>query len=269
MKITNPGFVKLLAVPVLACTLILLACGGGSQKTDPPPSGGPFSGNWQFVLTATTLPPATKTESGFLVQSGNSLSGGVLLSDQTLCPGLGTAQGQLSGSNVAITVNQVAQTVNFTGTAASDGSSMSGDYSILASGCGVGSTVGTWTASQVKPVSGNYLATLTSGAQIGLTYTFTVTVAQGPNTGSSTANLSGSMTSNNAPCGGNLSITGLVSGSSVVFNLLASDGSAAGQFRGTTTTDATMLTGTYDFLPQNNGCSGDAGTIAMALQASM
>jgi hypothetical protein len=259
---------KLLAAPALACTLILLACGGGG-KADPPASGEPFSGNWQFVLNATTLPAATKTESGFLIQSGSSLAGGVFLSDQTLCPGIGTAQGELSGSDVTITVNQVAQTLTFTGTTASDGSSMSGNYSILASGCGVGSTVGTWTASHVKPVNGSYQATFTSGAQIGLIYTFAVTVSQGPNTGSSAANLSGTMTSNNAPCGGNLSIAGLVSGSSVVFNLLAPDGSAAGQFRGMTTPDATMLTGTYDFLAQNNGCLGDAGTVAMALQPSM
>jgi hypothetical protein len=150
--------------------------------------------------------------------------------------------------------------VALTGTVANDGSSMVGTYSILASGCGDGSSTGTFTGIQVKPVTGTYLATFTSYT-LGV-YSFAVTVSQGPNTGASVATLSGTMSSTDAPCGGNATISGVVSGTTIVFNFL-SNGTAVGQFTGTTTTDATTLTGTYDFLAVNNVCAGDAGTISI------
>jgi len=245
--------------------LLLVGCGGGGQK-DTPAYASLLSGNWEFVLTQNPPSTAVKIESGFLVQSGNSLAGNVLLSGAALCPGLGSVQGHVNGSTVALTVTQIAQTVNLTGTVVGDGSSMSGNYSIYAQGCGGGSTDGTWTATPVKPLNGTYQAAFTSTWTSGLVYDYAVTVAQGSNTGSSTGVLAGSMTSTNAPCASNLSIAGLVGGTSVVFNLLSSDGSAVGQFRGSTSTDATTLTGTYDFLAQNNGCSGDAGMVTMTLR---
>ncbi|MFY9682804.1 MAG: hypothetical protein WA424_14710 [Candidatus Sulfotelmatobacter sp.] len=250
---------RMLSAPV--CVLMLLSCGG---KTDPA-STGVLSGNWQFSLQQT--PPSTiaQTESGFLLQSGNSLTGGLVLSNQAVCPGLGPALGSLNGSNIALTVSQTSQTVAFTGTAATDGSAMTGTYSILASGCSGGSSTGTWTASPVKPVTGTYQATFTSGS-LGV-YNSVITVTQGPNTGASIANLSGTMTSSNSTCANNLSIAGVVSGTAIVLNFLASDGSAVGQFTGTTSTDATALTGTYDFLAEGNVCPGDAGSISATQQA--
>jgi len=220
-------------------------------------------------MTLTETEPPTETsvasESGFLVQSGNSLTGGLVLSGAALCPGLGAPSGTVSGSNVAITLDQIAQTVTLTGTTSGNGTSMAGDYSILASGCG-SSTVGTFTATQVGTLSGSFQATFTSGEFIGQVYTFAGTLTQGPNTGMSYATLSGTMTSTNAPCINNFSVAGEVSGTSVVLNFLASDGSSQGSYRGTTTTDGTMLTGTYDFLAQSNGCFGDAGGVTIAFQ---
>lgn len=201
------------------------------------------------------------------MQSGNSLAGSLVLSGATPCPGLGTPSGTVSGSNVAITLDQIAQTVTLTGTASSEGTSMAGEYSILASGCG-SSTVGTFTAAQVTPLTGSFQATFTSGEFIGQVYTYAGMLTQGPNTGMSYATLSGTMTSTTAPCIDNFSIAGEVSGTSVIFNFLASDGSSQGAYRGTTTTDGTALTGTYDFLAQSNGCYGDAGSVTIAFQPS-
>lgn len=253
----------------LACVLMISACGGGGHS-DPSNASGMLSGNWQMTLTESQPPPSAsdvQTESGFLTQSGNSLAGALVLSGATLCPGLGTPSGTVSGSNVAITLDQVAQTVTLTGTASSDGTSMAGEYSVLASGCG-SSALGTFTATQVSPISGSFQATFSSGEFIGQVYNFAGTLTQGPNTGTSYATLSGTMTSTNAPCINNFSIAGEVSGTSVVFNFLASDGSSQGSYRGSTTTDGTTLTGTYDFLAQSNGCFGDAGTVTMAFQPS-
>ncbi|MGA9542558.1 MAG: hypothetical protein WBQ85_03265 [Candidatus Sulfotelmatobacter sp.] len=250
---------RMLSAPV--CVLMLLSCGGNAD----PASTGVLSANWQFSLQQS--PPSTNTlaESGFLIQSGGSLTGSLVLSNQAVCPGLGPALGTLNGNNVALRVTQAGQTVAFTGTAANDGSAMTGTYSILASGCSGGTSTGTWTASPVKPVTGTYQATFTSGT-LGV-YNSTITVTQGPNTGASIANLSGTMTSSNSGCANNLSIAGVVSGTAIVFNFLAADGSAVGQFTGTTSTDATTLTGTYDFLAEGNVCPGDAGSISVTQQA--
>lgn len=255
------------AVLWFACVLMTSACGGGGQPNSAN-SSGMLSGNWQMTLTATGTPasaPEVQTESGFLTQSGNSLAGSIVLSGATVCPGLGAATGTVNGSNAAITVNQIGQTVTLTGAATSDGTSMAGIYSILASGCGT-TAVGTFTATQVKPLSGNFQATFTSGEFIGQVYNFSGSLTQGPNKSMSYATLSGTMTSTNAPCISNFFIAGEVSGTSVVFNFLASDGSSQGSYRGTTTTDGTTLTGTYDFLAQNNGCPGDAGGVTMTFQ---
>jgi hypothetical protein len=242
------------------CLMFLTSCGGGGGSTGTPT--GNFAGNWQISLQrdqSNTL----KTESGFLVQSGDALSGNLLLTGDTNCAGVGAAQGQVSGSNVAINVSQIGQTVNLTGSLASSGSA-SGSFSIFASPCG-STQVGTWTASQVQTLAGSLQGTFTSTSPqfSGVIYQISGKVTEAPNTGESAANLSGSMTSTNAPCWSSVSISGSISGTSVVFNLLSSEGVALGQFHGTATTDASTITGVYDFLntqpPPLNGCQ-DFGT---------
>lgn len=269
MRATDPKTVRIIPLLWFACILTVSACGGGGHSNSTSTSG-MLSGNWQMVLTQTQPPPggsAVQTESGFLTQSGESLAGSILQSGSPPCVGLGTVSGSVNGSVVAITVDQVGQTVTLSGTATSDGAAIGGNYSILASGCG-SSTVGIFSATQVKPLSGNLLATFTSGEFIGSVYTFTGSLTQGQNTGTSYGTLSGTMTSTNAPCINSFSIAGQVRGTSVVFNFLASDGTSQGQYQGTTSTDGTTLTGTYDFLAQSNGCYGDAGTVSITLQPS-
>lgn len=249
------------------CVLMMSAC-GASGRSNSADSSEMLAGNWQMTLTASGAPgsaPEVLTESGFLTQSGNSLAGSIVLSGSTACPGLGAATGTVNGSNAAITVSQIGQTVTLTGAAAAGGTSIAGDYSILASGCG-SSAVGTFTATQVKPLSGNFQATFTSGESIGEVYDYSGSLTQGPNKSMSYAALSGTMTSTNAPCINEFFIEGEISGTTVVFNFLASDGSSQGAYRGTTTTDGTSLAGTYDFLAQSNGCSGDAGTVTISFQ---
>ena len=213
---------------------------------------------------------ATRTQAGFLLQTGKSLSGQLFLSSE--CSGVGVAQGRVAGTSVAIAVNQTAQTVNLTGSPSSDGSSISGHYSILSSGCG-SSDVGTWSATRVKTLQGNFQGTFTSGVTGVPVSNFTGSLAQGVNTGSTSANLSGTTSSTNSPCFTNASISGLISGTSVVLNFVTSEGIALGQFRGASTTDATTVSGTYDFFnaqAQPLSCpGGDFGTAVLTVQASM
>lgn len=244
------------------CLALMTSCGGGSS------SAPGLSGNWQLTLVNTQT-NASKSESGFLLQSGNSVTGSVLLTGQTNCAGTGSAQGKVNGSNVDITVNQVGQTVGLTGTIATGGSAMSGAYTILASPCG-NSQVGTWSASLVSPLTGNLNATFTSTATPGLVFQFTGTINQGPNAGGTSASLSGSMQSTNAPCLTNLSLAGQISGTTIVLNLLSTEGIAIGQYLGTTTTNASTVTGTYNLQPQSplqSGCH-DFGNAALTLQSS-
>lgn len=260
----NSSVMRSLAAPVLVCIFLALGCGkSNSNNTDP----GLLSGNWQIGLQPGSQAGGTPTESGFLLQTGNSLTGQFLFAGLAQCTGLGSASGILTGNNVEITLNQAGQTLTLTGTAASDGSTMGGTYAVLDAGCGNGTSTGTWTANPVKPVTGTYLATFNSYT-LG-TYVFNISATQGANTGESIATISGTATSSNAPCGENLAIAGTVGGTAVVVNFLTSEGTAIGQFTGAISTDASTLNGTFDFLAQASGTSctaGDAGSVTLVQQ---
>ena len=226
-----------------------------------------LAGNWQLSLDNNS----GKIPSGFLLQSGNSLNGDFLISGN--CSGVGTAQGQLSGANVNITVDGADQSLSLTGTVSADGSSMSGQYSNLASGCGFSET-GNWTASKVKDFAGTFQGTFTSVIATNLVFHFSGTVAQGSNTGSSFAALSGNMNSSDSPCFSSAVISGQVSGTAVVLNLLDANGVALGKIDGNTTFDASSMTGNYYFIntkvPLSCGSNGtsDFGTFSLTMQSS-
>jgi hypothetical protein len=245
-----------------AALILLTACGSTSSPTANSP--GPLSGNWQIALQANN---SSNTQSGFVLQFGKSLRGQFLLTGD--CAGVGDAQGEVNGANVSLTVNRSAQTIGLTGAASSDNSSISGNYSVLQAGCG-SSQIGTWTATRVKPLSGSFTAAFTSGLVGVAPFTFTGTVTQGTNTGTSQATLAGSMNSTDATCFSNASLSGVISGTSVVFNFVSPDGIALGQLKGTASADATTVTGTYDFGNAQTtiqGCpGGDVGSAKVTVQ---
>jgi hypothetical protein len=245
--------VRILSIGLFACLLLLTACGGSSSNS----SQGSLSGNWQIALQRGDT-GAIKTQTGFLLQSGTSITGQVLLT-QTGCAGVGTATGEMSGSSVAINVTQTGQTVQLKGTAAGDGSSIQGNYSLLASGCGNTQT-GNWNGTRIPTLNGSFTGTFSSKLTPGVALHFNGTVAQGANTGSSSASLNGTMTSSDAPaCYNNVNINGMVSGTSVVFNLLTADGTALGAYQGTGTTDMNTITGQYNFVNAQSDVLGNCG----------
>jgi hypothetical protein len=266
---------KILFPVLLFCLLLSAGCGGGSNNssnnngnsnsTNPTNTG--LSGNWQITLQHKSQ---TETQSGFLLQSGSILSGNVLfsgqtISGQTVCSGVGYVQGQNDSGAIAITVTQTAQTANLTGTASTDFSSMNGSYSIFASGCGK-TEAGTWTATRVTPVTGTFSAMFTSTQSSSLTFNANGSLAQGANKGNSYAYVSGSMTSTNAACFTSASFTGVISGTAVVLNISDASG-PVGTYSGTAATDASEISGTYDFSNTQSGCS-DSGTAVFTVNPS-
>jgi hypothetical protein len=85
----------------------------------------------------------------------------------------------------------------------------------------------------------------------------------------SSATLSGTL-SPTGYCFATSTIVGSISGTSVVMNLVNSDGAQLGQIIGTSSLDGTTMTGTYQVMGQGKGAApgcvdGDSGTVTLAL----
>jgi hypothetical protein len=253
---------------LLALLLLMTACGGGSSSTVS--SSVSVSGNWQMKLQKGKT-KVIRTQSGFLLQNDDVVTGAVILTDFP-CSGVGSVTGSVSGTNVAFTVGLTGLTVNLTGTLGSSQASMSGDYIILPSGCESATSntqeTGTWAASLVTPLSGNFKGTFTS-RRLAKALAVTGQVSQGQNTGISNAALTGNL-SITGYCIAGANISGVVSGTAVVMNLVNPSGVEVAQVTGTSTLDGTSVTGTYQIIPQGSGgtppCgSGDSGTVSLTL----
>jgi len=257
---TKVSWVPLFSALLLALCLLAAGCSSSGSSAN----AADVAGNWQITLQG---PTATYSQSGFLLQSGKSVNGQFLLSGS--CAGVGTVQGRTENSSVSLTVNQPAQIITLSGAPDANGSSLSGSYSILTGGCGA-SEVGTWAAIKVADLTGSFTGTFTSNGGTGVASHFSGTVTQGPNVGASSATLHGSMTSSDAVCFAEATVTGMISGTSVLFNLTSTDGRLAlGQFSGQMTTDGTGATGTYDFFNAHTpipGCpGGESGLATLAI----
>jgi hypothetical protein len=253
----------------LLSLLSWLAISCGNNPINPsPPAPGPLSGNWQMSLQPSNPTLLTKNQSGFLVEDGTNLTGSMLFSDVE-CTGVGNATGTLSGADVSLTVTPTGLEVNLSGTVSSNPLSMSGSYTILATGCAgpsVSPQSGTWTANPVSPLSGSFQGSLTSN-KAGTTFSLSSQISQGANGTSSNAPLSGTLTSTGY-CFTTLNVTGTVSGTSVGMNLLNSSGAQVGQISGTSSLDGQSISGSYQMLSLGKDfppCqSGDAGTITLS-----
>jgi hypothetical protein len=255
---------------ILALPLLLNGCGGGSSNSNSSPSLGSISGNWQMSLQKSNSTLQPKTQSGFLVQNGGNVAGSVLFTDIP-CSGIGGVTGTVSGTDVSLVVDPVGVEVNLSGTVGSGQTAMSGNYTILSTGCSGTETApqtGTWTASLVSPFSGNIQGTFASTPH-STTYAITGSVKQGSNTGVSTAPLTGTMNATGY-CFAAANITGSIGGTAVVIDLADTDGVEVGQIIGTSSLDGTSFTGTYQILglgstvPPPCG-DGDSGAVTFSL----
>jgi len=253
---------KLLYLSVIVCLLIATAtCGGGTNSTSQP---GPLSGNWQITIVRHHFLDEPITFTGFLLQSGNSVTGTIVFSFYS-CSGVAPITGTVNGSNLTLTVNQFGQDMSFTGTMGPRGASMSGQFSTLPGGCTDAPSTGTWSAVPVNSVAGSFHGTFVSVSNG--TLNVTGSLAQGPNTGNSNATLSGTITTSGPPRFCQYittdAISGAISGEAVVLNLFGPDGSPITQITGSITADGTSFSGTYLFQGISSSCPGDRGTVQL------
>jgi hypothetical protein len=263
----DDGFMQRSIVLVFALASFLTAC-GSNNNVSPPPSGS-IAGNWQMSLQPEDANLKPAPQSGFLLQTGNLLSGSQLLTDPP-CSGVANVTGTIEGTSVTFTENTNGIVLNLTGTVGTGQSSMSGTYTVLSSGCSNNNTApqtGTWIADLVAPLVGNFQGTYTSHQ--GSSYTIAGQISQAGNTGTSSAALTG--TFNIAGyCFATANITGIVSGTTAVMNLTDSSGAQIGELSVTNSLNGTLLTGTLSYLGEGSsgtlGCrAADDGTITLTL----
>jgi hypothetical protein len=239
--------VALLIVIVLAA--LLTAC-GGSGSSDPQSAA--VSGNWQFTFS----PPTTDgsfvggVQSGFLLQSGNSVTGAVIYaisvpnSQTGPCnSGVATVSGTLSGQNVTLTIAAGSQTFTLAGQLSSSG--LSGTYTSTAGTASDGSACGSaisspglsWSAISIPAltgsIQGSFHSTEPSGSGLSNEdFLVSGVLSQSPNIGATNATVSGSLTFTSYPCLSTVAVNGQISGSSVILQLIATNGATVGQIGG-------------------------------------
>jgi len=283
--------VRLLSVSLMLGMLAAtVACGSGQSA----PQSGALSGNWQITLErhVNPLPPLIFT--GFMLQSGNSITGSLILGSN--CPGIGPVSGTLDSNNVSLIIDESGEDISLNGTIPSGTAPMTGEFSNLAGGCTAYANTGTWSGVQVSPLAGSFHGTFTS-SKTKLSFNVAGTLAQGPNTGGSTASITGNIqaTGGNGFCSylSQATISGLVSGTTVALNLYGPDGAEitqigqVGQINNTlvfpspgvcgppsnsptegcllVSADGKSLTGNYSFPAISSSCVGDQGTLQISL----
>ena len=249
---------------LLALCWAMTGCGGGNSSSDPSSAAWPIAGNWQMSMQNSGS--LTRTQSGFLQENKGTVSGSLIFAG-TPCAGMGSVSGNVNGSNISLLVDPTGLSIELTGTLGSDKTSMSGTYLTLASGCGKPET-GTWTANLVQPLNGNFQGSFVS-TRSGTTFPVAAQIAQGPNTGTASASLAGTLNITGSSCFTTANISGLVSGTSVVINFGDSEGTQIGQLTATSTIDGTSMSGKYSIPLQGNPgapChAGDVGTFTLTM----
>ncbi len=289
------------AVRLLTVSLMLLlliggtACGGGQKNAN---ANGDLSGNWQISLVPQTPPPTPPMVlTGFMLQTSSSVTGALIMGPPAsrtlpLCPGVGPVTGAVNSSNISLSVNGLGQEVSLQGTS----SPLAGQFSYPAGGCASSPTTGTWSAIPVLPLTGSFQGTFTSSITKAI-LPVSGTLMQAPNTGDSTAWITGTIqaTGANHFCQylSQATVSGMISGTTVVLNLYGPNGDLItqlgqlGQLNDTNvvpslgacapinsgvapdpssacllvTPDAKSVSGIYNFPQISNGCPGDWGSV--------
>lgn len=267
---------RLLTTTLLFCILLIAtSCGGGSSSSAHPDSA--ISGNWVITLVRhnSTEP---WTFSGFLLQSGGSVSGSVILGAGVGCQGVvGPVTGSFDGKQLQLTIGSFGQDFSLTGGMTSGGSSgdasLQGQFSTVQGGCLGFSSSGTWSAVRIPPLSTTFHGHFVPAAINVATIDVTGTLAQGSNVGASNATLTGTINSTGGtqfcPYISTGSVTGVISGDNVVLNLYGPDGSQIGQIPdfgfppAALSADGKSLTGDYSLQGLSVDCPVNNGTVTL------
>jgi hypothetical protein len=240
------------------------------------PAASAISGNWEITLVRhnSTEP---WTFSGFLLEAGGSVSGSVILGAGVGCQGVvGPVTGTFDGKNLQLTIGSFGQDFSLTGgmqSGSSGDATLQGQFSTLEGGCLGTSSAGTWSAVRIPPLSTKFHGHFVPAAVNVATIDVSGTLTQGSNVGASNATLTGTITSTGGtqfcPYISTGSITGVISGTNVVFNLYSPDGSQVGQIpnfgfpAATLNSNETSLTGDYSLQALSVDCPVNNGTMTL------
>jgi hypothetical protein len=263
---------RLLSVTLLLClSVATLSCGNSNNSVSP---GSDISGNWQLTLTRHNSTQVW-TFSGFLLQSGGIVTGSFILGAG--CQGVGPVNGTFDGQNLQLTVSEFGQDFSLTATLPSGSAStafIGGQFSTLQGGCVGFTSTGTWTAVRITPLLGSFHGSFVSSSGNG-TLDVTGTLTQGANIGASNATVSGTITASGGQrfCSylSTATITGTISGETLVLNLYGPNGAQTAQIPAPppeppaiVTADAASLTSSYSFPQISNVCTGDQGSLTLS-----
>lgn len=280
-------------------TGLFVACGGQAINSAPAVSG-TLAGNWQFSFS----PPTDNSFSGgllggFLLQKQGSVTGqtnyqislpGQSGGSPTVCnSGAATVTGTLQGQSVSLTAAAGTQTFSLTGNLSSDGSSMTGTYnSTDGQGCGTAQSGLAWTAKSVPPFSGSIEGNLHSVLSPTLRdqdFPVSGNIVQGPNIGASSATITGALFFESYPCLASASVTGQISGNTVILQIFAPNGLDVGQIGApaglsnpspvtfSSSAGGMVLQGSNGYAVSTKSCpggtlAGDIGNVCLALGGS-
>jgi hypothetical protein len=243
----------LVTAALVMIAMMLSACGGSAASGGSQPSG-TLPGNWQFTVFQNPDPnyPAGQIyglQGGFLLQTNGSFTGQAVYSVSNLSSeqvaqvcnaGSATISEATVGGQTVLTAVAGSQTYVLT-IAQSSNTSISGTYTATqgtasdGSVCGIGtgeSGPQNWQANLVPPLTGPITGTFhsTSGNSGLNDQDFAVSGAltQGQNIGASSATVTGALNFTGYPCLSTASVTGQISGSSVLLQLIATNGSTVG-----------------------------------------
>ena len=232
---------------------VLVGCGGTSQpqsqSADPPA----IAGNWQFTMAA----PSDGSfmggiQSAFLSLKNGALTGNGIYgiwhpTNSTFCSsGSAPITGTINGQSVTLSAVAGGETFTLNGTISADGSTMMGTYSSTAdasvptggSPCGAAQTGLRWSARLVSALSGDvsgfFHSTSSSNNNFNQVFPITGSLMQGDSGGASSAPITGTLTFQGYSCLGTsahqtVSVTGEISGKSVILQIIADSGLNIGQ----------------------------------------
>jgi hypothetical protein len=169
----------------------------------------------------------------------------------------------MSGQNATLAINNGGTQLNLTGTISTDGTTLSGSYSGPGGGCYTTPTSGTWTASLIPPLNGNFTGTITDSSYmaaltgqnppptIGVTGSFTQT--GGP--GSSNATITGTIQAAGYPCFRTAHVSGTISGQNVYLQVFGYNDEQIGTIGVPPSTPATVTSAqsTVSLVGSNQG----------------
>jgi hypothetical protein len=124
----------------VGCICLSLSCGGDVSHQ---PN---MSGNWTFIATPEVVFPAEVSGTGKLNQSGNSITGALVLTG-TPCATSGALTGTVNGTTLTLQIDENGQSVSFTGTVNKNFTLANGVYISPSGGCTSGNS-GHWSATK-------------------------------------------------------------------------------------------------------------------------